>query len=1063
MTMSEQLLAHAPARPIACIIGPHRSGTSVAARFINLLGYSVGPEERLMEADAWNERGYWENLDFVRLNDALLAEAGGTWHSPPQTHALAAAVPNEFLSEARKFIADTFSSEPRWAWKDPRTTLTLRFWRQAIPDLACIVCVRNPADVCSSLETHHDIDVETAEALWLRYTLDSIENSRGLACIFVDFEDLVSSPAKQIERLANFLNVRERQAVAKAVREAELFVAPGLRHHSAGLDQLLAAPMDGRTKALYLALRMRVREQDGIFDQALDSLATSTYQSLNSSAPPFLLETSRQRYESIILQKDQILNEKEARLREKQAHLLDRDSLLSEKDARLNELSARLSEKDARLIELSAWLTEKDARIAEAYGRVNEQDVLEGDLRRLLNFELQALMDANQKAGELSVALIDAHQALDERARADAEMARASAKADYFAQALIPLPELPDPGAEAPVTREPTASSPNAGSRTRARFAHWRAYIGGALEYPRVHGWRAFTGKVKQRAFQKRSNDRIDDQTPADLKASVGGLTELIGHLDNPRPQSDLRGSLQFVEGWALSLQGPLDRVEVYIDSAVVGLARLGMPRPDIAAICDDERAPVCGFQLVLGPTDIPEGATSLTLTVVIYDCAGNSLALTADHLAINRDTAGHVTVASTAVPPAPMFVPSPSSANTGMRLACFTHDLGYGGGQLYISELLRQMQAQRRFHCTVISYADGPLRNELERLGFSVEILRIPFMRDPIRHEAAISSLASWLSARRFNRVICNTVVAHIPMLAANRAGIRPAWAIHESYPIPLWCALNGAVTRPLAETMSSQIAMALLSAPAVVFEAEATRKMYLPYLSSEGGVTIPYGIDTARIDRFRCDFDRARARIELGFGPDTKVILCIGTFEQRKQQTVLMQAFATVLSRHPDARLVLIGDFPSPYSQALRDYMTRVGIGDKVRTMPVNPDIYSWYAVSDLFALVSDIESLPRTLLECMCFGVPALATGVFGVPELIDDGVNGFLVEHNSLTNLTNKLDAILSMNSQELVEVGSRASRLVHDRYDSAGYARAYLELLDRLAEGEPPAGWVPARD
>jgi D-inositol-3-phosphate glycosyltransferase len=1096
MTTSEPSLVDVLARPVVCVIGPHRSGTSAVARFANLLGYSLGPEEQLMQADAWNERGYWESLDFVRLNDAILAEFGGSWHAPPQRQALAAAAPDELFAEARELIEGTFGSEARWAWKDPRTTLTLQFWRRAVPDLACVVCVRNPIDACSSLETHHDIDPETAEGLWLRYTLDSIENSKGLPRIFVNFEDLVSNPSSEIERLAKFLNVRDRETVFAACQEAGQFVEQSLRHHRVGLEQLLAAPMDGRTKALYLALRELAQEQEGVSDHALDSLAATTNQSLSGSSPPHLLETARQRYVNLIAQKDQIITEKEARLREQQAHLLDRDSLLSEKDARLTDTIARLSEKDARLLELTALLkekdtrlaetgallTEKDTRIAEAFGRVGGQSAIESDLRRLLNFELQALMDATQKVSELSLALASAEQRVGELSQAlvdtnaalgahtESKAFTATGKAPGETASAtdlqVPLPELPsaDTGAVSGfVTRSLSVLPLGTGTPTRARIGHWRDYIGGVLDYPHTYGWQAFLGKLKQRALHRRATVTLDDGARVEVEALAEGSTDLTGWLDNPRSRSVLQGSLQFVEGWALSRQGPLDRVEVYIDGDLVGLARLGMPRPDVAAGIDDERAPVCGFQLVLGPTDVPQDVSSLTLTAIVHDCAGNTLELTADHLDVERNTSGHASPKPPSAPRAPVFVPSSKTADSAIRLACFTHDLGYGGGQLYISELLRQMRAQRPFECTVVSFSDGPLRKELECLGFSVEILRVPFMRDSKQHEAAIASLANWLSARRFNRVICNTVVAHIPMLAACRVGIPSVWAIHESYPIPLWCALNGAVTRPLVETMTSQIASALSSAPAVVFEAEETRRMYLPYLAPDSGITLPYGIDTTKIDRFLHDFDRAQARLELGFESDAKVILCIGTFEQRKQQTVLMQAFATVLSRRPDARLVLIGDFPSPYSKALRDYMARAGIGDKVRTMPVNPDIYSWYAVSDLFALVSDIESLPRTLLECMCFGVPALATGVFGAPELIDDGVNGFLVEHNRLSDLTDRLDTVLSMDSQQLAEIGSRASRLVHDRYDSAGYARAYWGLLDRLARGETPARWAAARD
>ena len=57
---------------------------------------------------------------------------------------------------------------------------------------------------------------------------------------------------------------------------------------------------------------------------------------------------------------------------------------------------------------------------------------------------------------------------------------------------------------------------------------------------------------------------------------------------------------------------------------------------------------------------------------------------------------------------------------------------------------------------------------------------------------------------------------------------------------------------------------------------------------------------------------------------------------------------------------------------------------------------DTYPWYRAADLLVSASDIESLPRSVLEAMCFRVPVLATSIFGLPELISDGETGFLFE-------------------------------------------------------------------
>ena len=61
-------------RGTVCIAGMHRSGTSLVARLLNLTGVYLGPEERMIPPKPDNPTGFWENLDFVHLNDQILTK-----------------------------------------------------------------------------------------------------------------------------------------------------------------------------------------------------------------------------------------------------------------------------------------------------------------------------------------------------------------------------------------------------------------------------------------------------------------------------------------------------------------------------------------------------------------------------------------------------------------------------------------------------------------------------------------------------------------------------------------------------------------------------------------------------------------------------------------------------------------------------------------------------------------------------------------------------------------------------------------------------------------------------
>src|SRR4051812_19396084 len=66
-----------------CITGMHRSGTSLAARAMDLLGVSLGEQDQLLAPGGDNPAGYWENRFLQEFDDALLARLGGVWDQPP--------------------------------------------------------------------------------------------------------------------------------------------------------------------------------------------------------------------------------------------------------------------------------------------------------------------------------------------------------------------------------------------------------------------------------------------------------------------------------------------------------------------------------------------------------------------------------------------------------------------------------------------------------------------------------------------------------------------------------------------------------------------------------------------------------------------------------------------------------------------------------------------------------------------------------------------------------------------------------------------------------------------
>ena len=221
-----------------CVLGMMRTGTSAVAGVLELLGVHFGPEEHLLEPNVANPAGFREHKGIIGLNDELLAHLGGTWHAPPEKGAGWEDDPqlDSFRRQARSIVDTELASPDVWAWKDPRTCLTLPFWQALVPSLLPVICVREPAETAQSFASMGWAAVDRLEHpyrtgldLWLRYTSDALEQTRERARLLVFYDELLDDPRRQSDRLAAFTDLSER--LTPGGRQAiEEFVRPSLRH-----------------------------------------------------------------------------------------------------------------------------------------------------------------------------------------------------------------------------------------------------------------------------------------------------------------------------------------------------------------------------------------------------------------------------------------------------------------------------------------------------------------------------------------------------------------------------------------------------------------------------------------------------------------------------------------------------------------------------------------------------------------------------------------------------------------------------------------------------------------
>jgi hypothetical protein len=242
-----------------CVLGFGRSGTSLTMRLLNLLGVEIGPQDDLVPpSEAENPHGYWEPRWLMDLNDEILARLDTAWWQPLEAEPGWERRPDlEPLRErAHELLQEKFGSARLWGWKEVRTTLTLPFWRELVPNARYVICVRNPLDAIASFQRRPEPTLSIGEwgELWLEYTARALEQTRESSRLLVFYEDLLRSPDEELARIASFLGLDPPDE--KAMRRILEEIDPGMRHHAtSALELAVAAGVGPATRMLFLALR----------------------------------------------------------------------------------------------------------------------------------------------------------------------------------------------------------------------------------------------------------------------------------------------------------------------------------------------------------------------------------------------------------------------------------------------------------------------------------------------------------------------------------------------------------------------------------------------------------------------------------------------------------------------------------------------------------------------------------------------------------------------------------------------------------------------------------------
>jgi glycosyltransferase involved in cell wall biosynthesis len=312
-----------------------------------------------------------------------------------------------------------------------------------------------------------------------------------------------------------------------------------------------------------------------------------------------------------------------------------------------------------------------------------------------------------------------------------------------------------------------------------------------------------------------------------------------------------------------------------------------------------------------------------------------------------------------------------------------------------------------------------------------------------------------------RLGRAVRETA-GHLRRLRADvlcTSGYKPdlvGWRAARSAGVPVvgiahgWTGVTWRVR--LYETLDA-VALSCMDAAAAVSEATAARLRRAGVPAGQV-VVIRNALDPAPYD----DPDPAcRARALAFFGrPPRWVVGAAGRLSPEKGFDVLLDAAALVCRRRDDVGFVVFGD--GPLRGALERRAAALGLGDRFVLAGFRTDLPALLPGLDLAVLSSHTEGLPVAVLEAQAAGVAVVATAVGGTPEVVQEGVTGWLVRPAQPAALAGKVVAALE--GADLPAVGRAAARRVRAEFTFARQARHYQALFARVTAGRQPPARAP---
>lgn len=362
----------------------------------------------------------------------------------------------------------------------------------------------------------------------------------------------------------------------------------------------------------------------------------------------------------------------------------------------------------------------------------------------------------------------------------------------------------------------------------------------------------------------------------------------------------------------------------------------------------------------------------------------------------------------------------------------------GIGGAELSLFELATHLE-RSRFSPHVLTTVEGQLADKMREAGIPVYFGDFPFFsrRRPWRYWTSV-----WAMVRLIRR--CQIRLLHVN---CDRAVPHSVWA-SKVVRIPCVCHirdLQRAWFRPA-------YVRHLNRADRIIANSHATAHSCLAAGMKSDKIVVVYScfefdryasVDSVSRDRFRREFNLSEHAVAIGL---------VGQVTENKGHREFVEAAKIVASRCPEARFFVIGDdslsIGKNFLAELRQNVTASGLDERVFFVGYRSDVPDVMAGLDIVAVPSWQESFGRVVVEALASRRPVVASNTGGIPEIVQDGVTGFLVPPKDCEQLAERLLRLCTdRNLRVTMGLKGPAAAERFDVRNHVNYVQAlYLDLL-----------------